>query len=316
MVYSLGVSAYVKSIKAMFKKRPNFLNSMPTSIESALRLLNTPSVRFWQQNPISLWALVFELHPLKWAHAQAVCRISDKVTMKELEEQCACMKFCCKLGKHFTQTFQLLNQAYREDCMSQSPWPKKSQLIWSKFKVMLVVFFDWKGTVRHEFVPRGQMVNKQRYLEVLACLRNAVCTKRPELWKNQTWMLHHDNAPAHALLLIRSYLAKHQTSVVPHPPYSPDLAPSDFFLFPKLKTTLKWCHFQTTVTLSLIWRTACALAQFSRCSSVTNAQNKMGQMAVCCQNLMLGVLSRHSTLSVLVDALFKKFSLFLNMPCT
>ena len=58
-------------------------------------------------------------------------------------------------------------------------------------------------------------------------------------------MLHHDNAPAHASLLIRSYLAKHQTYVVPHPPYSPDLAPADFFLFPKLKTTLKGCRFQT-----------------------------------------------------------------------
>jgi hypothetical protein len=41
----------------------------------------------------------------------------------------------------------------------------------------------------------------------------------------------------HASLLIRIYLAKHHTSVVPHPPYSPDLAPADFFLFPKLKTT-------------------------------------------------------------------------------
>jgi len=59
-------------------------------------------------------------------------------------------------------------------------------------------------------------------------------------------MLHHDNAPAHASLLIRSYLSKHQTSVVPHPPYSPGLAPADFFLFLKLKTTLKGRHFQTT----------------------------------------------------------------------
>jgi len=55
----------------------------------------------------------------------------------------------------------------------------------------------------------------------------------------------HDNAPAPASLLIRSYLAKHQTSVVPHPPYSPDLAPVDLFLFPKLKTTLKRRRFST-----------------------------------------------------------------------
>ena len=42
------------------------------------------------------------------------------------------------------------------------------------------------------------MVNKQLYQELLARLRYAVRRKRPELWENQTWMLHHDNAPAHA----------------------------------------------------------------------------------------------------------------------
>jgi hypothetical protein len=59
-------------------------------------------------------------------------------------------------------------------------------------------------------------------------------------------MLHHNNALAHTLLLNRSYLAKHQTSVVLHPPYPPDLAPETFFLFPKINTTLKERRFQTT----------------------------------------------------------------------
>jgi len=105
----------------------------------------------------------------------------------------------------------------------------------SKIKVLLVVFFDWKGIVHHEFVPHGQMVNKQLYQEVLAHLREVVRRKRPELSENQAWMLHHDNVLAHASLLICSYLAKHQTSVVPPPPYSPDLAPADFSCFPKFK---------------------------------------------------------------------------------
>jgi len=122
---------------------------------------------------------------------------------------------------------------------------KKARMSRSKIKVMLVVFFDWKGIVRHEFVPRGQMVNRQLYQEVIARLRDAVRRKRPELWENHTWTSHHDNAPAHASLLIRSYLAKHKTSVVPHSPCSPELAPADFFLFPKLKTTLKRRRFQT-----------------------------------------------------------------------
>jgi len=68
------------------------------------------------------------------------------------------------------------------------------------------------------------------------------------------------------------------------------------------------------VSLSLIRRTACACAQFSGCSSTTNAHIETGQMAVCCQNLTLGALSSRSALSMLVGALFKKFDLFLNRP--
>jgi len=58
-------------------------------------------------------------------------------------------------------------------------------------------------------------------------------------------MLHHDNAPADASLLIHEFLTKHETSVVPQPLYSPDLAPADFFLFPKLKSSLTGRGFQT-----------------------------------------------------------------------
>ena len=109
----------------------------------------------------------------------------------------------------------------------------------------LFFFFDWKDIVHHEFVPRCQKVNEQLYQEALEGLMDAVRWKRSEMWENQTWMLHHDNAPAQASLLIRSYLAKHQTSVAPHPPYFPDLVQTNFFLFPKIKTTLKGRLFQT-----------------------------------------------------------------------
>jgi len=106
-----AISPYVWGL---FKKRPNFVISTPTNTESALRLQSAPSVRVWLQTaicPVSLCAFVLELHPLNWARAQAVCRISNKVTMKELEEQRVCVKFCCKLDKNITETFQLLNQA-------------------------------------------------------------------------------------------------------------------------------------------------------------------------------------------------------------
>jgi len=81
----------------------------------------------------------------------------------------------------------------------------------------------------------------------------AVRRKRPEAWTNNTWMLHHDNAPAHASLLIREFFTKHEMTVVPEPPYSPDVAPADFFLFPQLKSSLKGCRFQTIEEIEENW---------------------------------------------------------------
>ena len=86
---------------------------------------------------------------------------------------------------------------------------------------------------------------KEFYRNVLKRLREAVRRKRPEAWTNNIRMLHHDKAPAHASLLIPEFLTKHETTVVPQPPYSPDLAAVDFFMFPKLKSSLKGRRFQT-----------------------------------------------------------------------
>ena len=58
------------------------------------------------------------------------------------------------------------------------------------------------------------------------------------------WQLHHDNVPAHASRLVQSFLVKHQITQVTQPHYSPDLAPHDFWLFPKLKSPLKGNRFQ------------------------------------------------------------------------
>lgn len=68
--------------------------------------------------------------------------------------------------------------------------------------------------------------------------------KRPKLWASGNWMLHHDGAPAHTSQLVQQFLTKYEIILVPHPPYSPDMAPCDFFLFPKLKHTLKGHRFE------------------------------------------------------------------------
>ena len=120
-----------------------------------------------------------------------------------------------------------------------SPRPKKARQSRSQVKVMLIVFFDISGVVHHEYIPKGQTVNQHVYKEVLIHLRDAIRRKRPELWSSGDYYLHHDNAPAHTALKVRNYLAKNKVSVLPQPPYSPDLAPCDFYLFPKLKIVMK-----------------------------------------------------------------------------
>ena len=54
---------------------------------------------------------------------------------------------------------------------------------------------DIRGIVHHEFVPNGQTVNQVYYLEVLKKLREKVRRKRHELFANNSWILHHNNAP-------------------------------------------------------------------------------------------------------------------------
>jgi len=53
----------------------------------------------------------------------------------------------------------------------------------------------------------------------------------------------HGNAPAHMALSVREFLATKQITVLEHPAYSPELAPSNFFLFLKVKEILKGRHF-------------------------------------------------------------------------
>jgi histone-lysine N-methyltransferase SETMAR len=103
----------------------------------------------------------------------------------------------------------------------------------SNIKSMLAIFFEREGIVHQEFVPPGQTVNQHYYLEVLKCLREQVHRKRPERWRNQDWLLHNDSASAHTALSVQRFLAAKNMAVAPHPPYSPDLSPCDFSLFPR-----------------------------------------------------------------------------------
>jgi len=126
-----------------------------------------------------------------------------------------------------------------------SPRPKKACLQKSKLKTMLICFFDQEGIVHRKFVSPGMTVNADFNCDVLRRLRENVRRKRPQKWQNQNLIFHHANAPAHRSFKVSQFLAKKNMTVIPHPPYSPDLAPCDCFLFPKLNLRMKGRRFDT-----------------------------------------------------------------------
>ncbi|UYV62404.1 hypothetical protein LAZ67_2000428 [Cordylochernes scorpioides] len=101
----------------------------------------------------------------------------------------------------------------------------------SKLKCLLITLFDVKGLVHYEFVPECQTIN----ITILI----------PEKWHQKNWLLHHDNARPHTAVTVQLYLAKHGIALLPQPPYSPGLAPNDFFLYPKIKRVLKGPRFDS-----------------------------------------------------------------------
>ena len=79
-------------------------------------------------------------------------------------------------------------------------------------------------------------VNKKLYLGIFSHLRDAVRRKCPENWRTNIWFLLHDTVPAQRC-------AKNNVRTLQPPPYSPDMAAADFYLFPQFKSALMGQHF-------------------------------------------------------------------------
>ena len=122
-----------------------------------------------------------------------------------------------------------------------SPRPYKARQSRSTHKP----FFDSTGMIYMHWVPTGQIVNKEYYVEVLREFRKRFRRKRPALFKSGQWHFHQDKAPVHNSFLVADYLTNVGIGTVPQPPYSPDLAPCDFWLLPKLREKLGGCRYET-----------------------------------------------------------------------
>lgn len=105
-------------------------------------------------------------------------------------------------------------------------------------KVLYAIFFSCDGIAIQVPVPKGKCVTGRYYRDVVLKKLKKYYQKRRTVTGFKHVRLLHDNAPAHTSQIVREFLKSEKVTVLPHPPYSPDLAPCDFFLFPKLKNFL------------------------------------------------------------------------------
>ena len=146
------------------------------------------------------------------------------------------------MEKNATETYGILQTAFRPSCMN-----RESVFEWHKG------FKEGRESVREdERCRRSKEVNTpeligQRvrvrvyYVEVLKEFSKKFLGKRPALFKSAQWHFHQDNKPVDNSILVTDYLTKIGIKTVPQPPYCPDLAPWDFWLFPKLRG----CRYET-----------------------------------------------------------------------
>lgn len=111
-------------------------------------------------------------------------------------------------------------------------------------KVMLVVFFSNIGIIHYEIFSRERIGNRytsydsNKLIGSLREFRRKVNSRRKRSHCKNVF-LHWDNARIHTTKKVDEYLKKHKIRKIPHPPYSPDISPCDFFLFGFLKKKLE-----------------------------------------------------------------------------
>lgn len=116
--------------------------------------------------------------------------------------------------------------------------PKRPKTQQSAGKVLATVFWDTKGIIFIDYLQKGKTITGEYYVALLDRLNEEIKVSRPHLAHKKV-IFHQDNAPAHKSIISMAKIHELRYELLPHPPYSPDLAPCDYFLFPNLK---RWLH--------------------------------------------------------------------------
>lgn len=123
-----------------------------------------------------------------------------------------------------------------------SPPPRKFRTQASAGKVMATVFWDSEGILLVDYMPHKTTITGETYAVLLEKLKDAIKEKRRGKVTRGVLLLH-DNAPVHKSRIAMAAVRNCGFEELNHPPYSPDLAPSDYYLFRHLKKHLRGRRF-------------------------------------------------------------------------
>ena len=119
-----------------------------------------------------------------------------------------------------------------------SPPPKKFKSVHSAGKMMASIFWDSKGVIMIFFyLEQARTINSAYYAGELRRLRQEIARKRRGKLTRGVLLLQ-DNVSVHTSQVVMTAVPDCGFEIFPHPSYSPDMAPFDFYLFPKLKSHL------------------------------------------------------------------------------
>ena len=98
--------------------------------------------------------------------------------------------------------------------------------------------------LHYELLKPGETINGKRYRTQLIHLKRVIAEKRPEYaTRHEAIIFHHNNAQPHVAIPVKNYFENSVWEVLPHPPYSLDLAPSDYHLFRSMQNALTRMRF-------------------------------------------------------------------------
>ena len=176
--------------------------------------------------------------------------VSHLITTDQKQQRFEDYEHCLELFKRgkkvFLRRYVTMNETWIHH---DTPETKKSLVEWKATgesrpkrpktqqwagKVIASVFWDAHGILFIEYLEKGKTINSDYHMAWLYRLSAEIKKKRPHVQKKKV-LFHQNIAPCHKSMKTMVKLNESSFQLLPHPPYSLEMAPRDYWLFSDLK---------------------------------------------------------------------------------